>query len=364
MNIGLAPRKTATERAIKSIVGGLITALPVVLIGLAIHFFAEAWVARLAYAVVVAVVVVVGLQVYMGNAGGINFSHTVFVALGAYSVAILSTPVAMKQIVIPNAPWDLDQFVVHPMMAALLGLGIVGMAASITGLVVVRVSGTAADILTLCLQIIAHSVFIFWTDLFRGNQAFFGIPQVMNLPGALAIAVAVIVAARMLRDSALGVQLRASAENLLAARCFGVNVFALRLTAWIASGLICGVAGMMFAFYIGTVNARSFYFSYVFLTIAMLILGGMRTVSGAVVGVLAVEIGIELIRNLENGPEIAGVQLPTLFGLSGLALGAVIVGCMMLRPSGIMGNRELDEVLAAWLFPLRRKSIQEGSVKK
>jgi branched-chain amino acid transport system permease protein len=338
---------------IRSLVGGLIAAAPMLLLGLFILLFAEPWIVRLAYASVVAIVVVVGLQVYVGNAGGVNFAHTIFVAIGAYSAAILSTPVKMKTIVIPNAPFGLAHVSVDPAIAALVGLGVVAIFALITGLLVVRLSGTAADIFTLCLQIIAHGIFITWNELFKGSQAFFGIPQVMSLPGALLVATAVIIIARMFRDSPIGVQLRASSENLMAARCFGVNVKRLRLLAWVLSALICGIGGMLFAFFIGTISAKSFYFSYVFLTLAMLILGGMRTVSGAIVGVLIVEIGIELIRNLENGPTVFGLQLPTLFGLSGLALGVVIVTCMVFRPNGIMGTRELDE----WL-------LESRSVKK
>jgi branched-chain amino acid transport system permease protein len=336
----------------RSVFGGLLTALPLVLTCLAILAFGEPWMARLAYAGVVATVVVVGLQIQMGNSGGVNFSHTVFVAIGAYAVAILSTPVAMKKLVIPNAPFGLADLSLPPAVAVLAALAIVAVLALVTGLVIVRVSGVASDILTLCLQIIAHSIFMYWTTLFRGSQAFFGIPQFMTLPAALVVATAVIMCARIFRDSPWGVQLRASSENLLAARCFAVNVTRLRLVAWVLSALVCSAGGMIFAFYIGTINAQSFYFPYVFLTVAMLILGGMNSVSGAVVGVLIIEIGIELIRNLENGPSLFGFQLPTLYGLSGLALGAVIVIGMVLRPSGIMGTREFDDIL----FPRRPKS--------
>lgn len=333
----------------RAVLGGLMTALPMLLVCIAIIATGEQWMVRLAYAGVVAVVVVVGLQIQMGNSGGVSFSHTVFVAIGAYAVAILSVPVQMKKLIIPNAPFGLADLSLSPAAAVLVALLIVAVLAVITGLVIVRVSGIAADILTLCLQIVAHSVFMYWTSLFRGSQAFFGIPQFMTLPAALAVAMAVIIGARIFRDSPWGVQLRASSENLLAARCFAVNVTRLRLLAWILSALACSIGGMIFAFYIGTINAQSFYFPYVFLTVAMLILGGMNSVSGAVVGVLIISIGIELIRNLENGPVLFGIELPTLYGLSGLALGAVIILGMVLRPAGIMGTREFDDIL----FPRR-----------
>jgi len=329
----------------RSLLGGMICALPAIVFGLLILAFAPNYLIRLTYAGFVALVVVVGLQVFMGNSLGVNFSHTVFVALGAYSVAILSTPIMMKKLIIPNAPFGLANFTIHPFFATLAGIVIIALIAFLTGLVIMRVTGIGADILTLCMQIIAHSIFIHWTDLFKGYQAFFGIPSILNLPWAIVIATVAIIGARLYKDSPWGVQLRASAENHLAARSSGVNVSLRRLSAWILSAIICGIAGMMFAFYVGTITARAFYFSYVFLTIAMLILGGMRTVSGAVVGVFVIEFGIEIIRMLENGPQILGIKLPTMYGLSGLALGVVIVICMAFRPSGVMGNAEFDDIL-------------------
>ena len=101
-------------------------------------------------------------------------------------------------------------------------------------------------------------------------------------------------------------QLRASATNMLAAESMGVNIRALRLIAWVLGGVVCGIAGALYAYYLGTVNARAFYFHAAFLTLAMHILGGMRSVTGAVVGVVLISVAMELIRHLESGPVILG----------------------------------------------------------
>ena len=77
----------------------------------------------------------------------------------------------------------------------------------------------------------------------------------------------------------------------------------------------------------------------------MLILGGLRSVSGAVFGTLLISIGLETIRWLETGPQIAGLKLPQMLGLSGLMLGVVIVAVMALLPSGLMGNLEIEDLL-------------------
>ena len=77
----------------------------------------------------------------------------------------------------------------------------------------------------------------------------------------------------------------------------------------------------------------------------MLILGGMRTVTGAVLGTFLISFGLEWVRWLETGPTVAGLKLPEVLGLSGVALGTVIVLTMALRPGGIMGDREIEDFI-------------------
>jgi branched-chain amino acid transport system permease protein len=343
-----------------SLAGGLVTALPIILIGLAIWLLAPLYLTRIAFAAYVNLLIVLGLQVFMGNSLVANLGQGAFAGIGAYSAAILATPIAMKKMSIPDAPFGLADIALHPALAAGAGLGIAGVIAALTGLVIARLSGEAATIVTFSLMMVVHSIFIHWTELFKGAQAFFGIPQVVGLPGAIAAATLAIVVARMFKDSAPGLQLRASADSLLAARAFGVNVFRLRLIAWILGALMCAAGGMLYASFMGTINARAFHFELVMTTLAMLILGGMRTVSGAVFGCAVLALLLEAIRSIESGVSVAGIALPQLLGLSGLAMGAIIVLGMTFRPRGIFVTLELDELLWRLFRRPTRPSIKEG----
>jgi branched-chain amino acid transport system permease protein len=193
--------------------------------------------------------------------------------------------------------------------------------------------------------VIVHSFFLYRTDIFKGNQAFFGIPQVFTLTSAVILAVGMVFVVRGFRESRWGVALRASADDEVGAASMGVNFFRFRLIAWVLSGVLLAVAGIAYAYFLGTISARPFYFNHVFLTLAMLILGGMRTVTGAVLGTFLISFGLEWVRWLETGPEVLGVNLPEVLGLSGVALGAVIVLTMALRPGGIMGDREIEDLI-------------------
>ncbi len=332
-------------RALKSLRGGTIIAAFAVGIGVLIMLFGEPYQVRLAVAAYVNLILVIGLQIFMGNSNVANLAHPGFMGLGAYITSIFAVPVMIKQTLIPNAPFGLDEIQLGIVASFIVAVGVTTIVAFLSGLVLVRLSGIAATILTLAILVIIHGIFVHWVDLFRGTQAFYGIPKVVGIEAMMIATTIAILIARLFKDSRIGVQLRASATNMLAAEAMGVNIRALRLIAWVLGGAVCGVAGALYAYYMGTVNARAFFFHAAFLTLAMHILGGMRSVTGAVVGVALVSITMELIRLLESGPVIFGAQLPDLFGLGSLMLGVIIVLVMCLRSDGLMGGLELDELL-------------------
>jgi len=333
--------------------GGLVTAIPVVAICISVMLFAPNYLQNLAATATINLIIVIGLQVFMGHSGVAHLGHSAFVGLGAYGMAILATPVVLKKLSIPNAPFGLAQIQLHPLLAIAITFVVVAIVALASGRVIARLSGIAATIVSLAFLIIVHSLFLHWPALFKGNQGFFGIPQVVGFKIILVCAVAAIIVARLYRESPNGLQLRATAQNPQAADALAIDARALRRQSWLLSALICAGAGMLYALFAGTISPRIFYFQQVFMTLAMLILGGIGTVTGAVAGTLILSIGLEFIRSLESGVSLGGITLPAMLGLSGVALGAVIVLCMSLRPQGICGPYEFDEMLTRALRRMR-----------
>lgn len=344
--LGAGARSAAWLVAISTIVGVLILA------------FGSPFLVRLAATAYINLILVIGLQIFTGNANVVNLSHPAFMALGAYFTAVLSTPVALKATMIPNAPFGLagvETGVTAAVVLAVAGTALIGL---LTGLVLVRLSGIAAEILTISVLVIVQGVLVTWADLFRGAQAFFGIPKAVDLGTILVVTAGVLVVARMFKSSASGVQLRASATDVLAAEAMGVDVKRLRLVAWVLGAAVAGAAGALYALYSGTINARAFYFQTAFLTLAMSIVGGMRSVTGALVGVTLLTVFLQMIRSMESGVTLLGVQLPEMLGLSGLMLGVIIVVVMSVRPDGFMGGLEVEDVFAA----LRRRKKAPNAI--
>ncbi|MEX0285443.1 MAG: branched-chain amino acid ABC transporter permease [Paracoccaceae bacterium] len=329
----------------RGLIGAGLLAAILIAIAVAASYLGSNYQLRIVYGAYVNLMVVLALQVFMGNARVTNLSHSAFMGIGAYAAAICVTPVAMKSISLPDAPWGLNAFALDPITSAVIAIAITGVIAFFVGLVIVRLSGISATIVSLAVLVIVHSLFLYRTDIFKGNQAFFGIPQLFTLTSAVILAVVMIFVARSFRESRWGIALRASADDEVGAVAMGVNIHRLRLIAWVLSAVLLAAAGIAYAYYLGTISARPFYFNHVFLTLAMLILGGMRTVTGAVLGTFLISFGLEWVRWLETGPKVLGLDLPEALGLSGVALGGVIVLTMALRPGGIMGDREIEDLI-------------------
>jgi branched-chain amino acid transport system permease protein len=329
----------------RGLIGSAMLAVLILLIVGAYALWGESYQARILYATFVNVIVVIGLQTFMGNGNYATFSHAAFMGIAAYAAAICVTPIDMKAISLPDAPWGLNAFELTPLAAALVALLIVGLLGWLTGLFMSRLTGVSITIVSIAILVIVHSIFLHRTDIFKGNQAFFGIPRVFDLGHVTALVILAIVSARLFRESRWGLNLRAAADDEVGAMAMGVDVRRARLIGWVVSTMFFAVAGIAYAFYLGTISARPFYFNYVFLTVAMLILGGLRSVTGAVIGTLMISLGLEMVRVMETGPTLLGIKFPQMLGLSGLLLGVVIVAVMAFKPAGLMGNREVEDIL-------------------
>ena len=344
-----------------SLLGLIPLAILLVLIAIVIINFGSGTQQRIATIFFINLTIVLGLQIFTGNSGVVSLGSISFMGIGAYGVAVLATPLVVKSTVLPDPPFGLAGIELSPYASVIVAIVVAGLIALVTGLGVTKQVGIPATIASLALLIIVHNVLLNWVGLTRGARAFYGIPIVVTVPVALALAIVALVVARLFRDSNAGLQLRAGGADPLAAASMGVNIRQLRLLAWTLSGAVIGAAGAIYALFLGTISPDDFYFTATFLTLAMLLLGGMRSVTGAVVGSLVVSVGYEIMRNLEPGYALGSISLPSLPGLANFFLGAVIVGVMVLRPNGLVGDDELDEVVARWRRRRRSKLHSDPS---
>jgi len=174
-----------------------------------------------------------------------------------------------------------------------------------------------------------------------------GVPQTTTLLALLLWSLIFVAAAYVFKFSRRGLRLQSTRENDRAARSVGVSVPWERGIAFTLSGFVCGVAGALYGHYFVTFSPYDFYFDMTFLTIAMLVVGGMASVTGAVVGTYFLMIVFTAFQRLEvNG--LFDAKPPS--GTANLVMALALLGTMIFRPAGIMGTREIP-----WIGDLRRR---------
>ena len=296
---------------------------------------------RIATFFAVNVCAVLAFQVFSGNSGVVSFGHTAFMGVAAYVSAWITMPPTMLNLNLPNLPGWLGGYE-FSLPEALVVIALVGaVMALISGLGISRLNGASGAIATLGFVIIVYSVLAAAVDFTRGNQAFFGVPRYTDIYVAVGAGCVFIVVARLFRESRYGLMLRAVRDDESAASALGVWPYKARLVAWVVSGVMASIAGALYGHMLGAFSPRDFYLATTFGFVAMLILGGMGTVTGAVGGVVLV-MGIrEVLQRFEGGAVIAGFELPDLFGLQVVGVSLAMLAVLKYRRSGLVGRKEL-----------------------
>jgi branched-chain amino acid transport system permease protein len=171
--------------------------------------------------------------------------------------------------------------------------------------------------------------------------------------GWLGAAVAIAIA-YLYSISRSGLALRAARDEAVAASASGIDIVRERLVAFVVSAFIIGLAGALYAHFLSIVNPGSFYLRTTFITLSMLVVGGMYSLSGAVAGVVVISALIEMFRDLEKGVSIGGLTIALPNGVQEIAIGIITIVILMYLPTGLTRNREFS-----WRgWPLQRHLAQ------
>ena len=292
----------------------------------------------------VSVAIVVAIYVFVGSTGVLSFGHISFVAVGAWTAGVLSVPVAEKPATMPFLFGFLADTTVGNVWSLVLAALVGGVFALLAGLPLMRLSGLTAGIATFAVLEITNNLLRYYEKIGPGLNVFSSVPETTDLQQAALGAIVAIVVAFAYQVSRFGRQLRAARDDAPAARAVGISVYRQRLIAFTLSGALAGLAGGLYVHYL-PINVDAVYLDLTFITLAMLVIGGMTSLWGAVVGALAVSGLDSLLAEAENGA--AGVDLPS--GSRIVVVGALMAIVLIVRPSGLTGGREVR--IGAWTRP-------------
>jgi len=257
------------------------------------------------------------LNITNGYTGLFSFGHAAFYGIGAYTAAILATRFGLPFLVtLPLAG----------IAAGIFGAGI--------ALPTLRLKGIFLALVTIGFQQITYLVIMNWIALTRGPMGIPGIPPAsffgFDLSSnfgyyylILVLDVAVIFLISRIVDSRVGRTFVAIREDELAAQSISINTFRAKVLSFVLATFFAGIAGAFFAHHARFVSADSFRLEETFLILTMLIVGGMGSILGPVIGGIFLVILPEVFRSLAE--------------YRGVVYGVIMIAAILFRPEGIAG---------------------------
>jgi branched-chain amino acid transport system permease protein len=334
------------------------------------------------------VVMALGLNVVVGFAGLLDLGYVAFYAIGAYSLGWFGSYFFAKANVhVLASPQVADAVGIHLnfLLIAIAAAIICALLGTIIGLPTLRLRGDYIAIVTLAFGEIIGTVAINGQDvhlpggigtLTAGNLGI-SAPDVPYFPGIgtfsplnlrpwywliLGIVLIVLFINLRIRDSRLGRAWVALREDEVAAVSMGIPMVRTKLLAYAMGAAFGGVSGAFLGTYFGIVNASQFQFSFSIFVLAMVIVGGLGSIWGAVLGALLLSyINYYFIPQVFNGlPHTLGLSF-SLTDLSFGIFGFLLVLVMVLRPQGLLPERRRKIEFAEAIGP---SDVDEGMLEK
>ena len=286
------------------------------------------------------IVLVVGLYIFIGNSGVLSFGHIAFMLVGAYGTGWLTLSVFKKSFVL-QLPDILANYQYPVFPSAIAASLLAAAVAFIVGVPVMRLSGIAASIATLAVLGMFKTFYTNWDSWTMGAATMPGLPLYVDMWVALSWVVFTLFIAFVYQQSRFGLALRASREDEFAARAAGINISHQRLIAFVLSAFFVGLGGVLHGHFLGVIAVKNFWLGITFISLAMLIVGGQRSLTGAVVGVVVISTVVELLLKIEQGFTVGALEISAPPGIQEIGIAIVMLIILIFRPAGIMAGREV-----------------------
>lgn len=290
-------------------------------------------------------VVAVSMNLLTGFTGLFSLGQAGFMAIGAYIVAIFTIPVSARaSVYYVSGISPVIANIQLPIPVALLlgGLVAAGLAALI-GIPVLRLKSDYLAIATLGFSeiiraFIAAPMFDTITNGSYGLKSIPGFSSIFSVFGLAALCILLMV---LLINSSYGRAFKAIREDEIAAQSMGLNLFRYKELSFVISSFFTGVGGGMLAMFMRSIDSKTFQVSLTYDILLIVVLGGIGSVTGSVLGAFLVTSGRELLRFFDDPLTIAGIQIP-LFrsGFRMVIFSILLMVVVLFYRRGIMGDQE------------------------
>lgn len=309
-----------------------------------------------------AIYTILGLSMNLinGFTGLFSLGHAGFMAVGAYTTALLTMPLAVKEMNFFMAPLisPLNK-IVWPFLPSLIVAGILSaIVAFLIGAPVLRLKGDYLAIATLGFSEIIRVVFTNTQNITNGALGLKAIPVTTNLWWSFGIAIITIFIIVSLINSSYGRAFKAIREDEIAAESMGVSLFKHKVVSFAIGAFFAGVGGGLLGNLIGAVDPLMFRFFLTYNILLIIVLGGMGSVTGTVISACVITIAQEALRFLDE-PLFPGI--PALPGLRMVVFSILLMVVVLFFRNGLMGTREFSWDKFLGMFS--RKPLAKGGNK-
>jgi branched-chain amino acid transport system permease protein len=283
--------------------------------------------------------IVVALYVFVGNSGVLSFGQIGFFIVGAYAAGEMTVPADVKQSVLPEVFSIIRDHALGNAGSLVLAAAVGAVYALLVGIPLMRLSGLAAGIATFAVLEITQNIVRNWEKIGPGPLTLSTVPETTDLWQATVGASAVVCVAFAYQRSAFGRKLRAAREDPFAAQAAGIDIHRERLWAFVLSGALSGFAGGLFVHFQGTINVQDVFLDFTFLSLAMLVVGGVGSLWGAVVGALLVS-GLDSFLSDAENDSVSWFHAPD--GTRLVVVAAFMAAVVVFLPRGLTRGREFS----------------------
>ena len=292
-------------------------------------------------------VVAVSMNLVNGFTGLFSLGQAGFMALGAYVTAILTIPVDQRASVYYISGIHPAIANLHaPILVALILGGIVAAAfAALIGIPVLRLKSDYLAIATLGFaEIIRALISAPQLDtITNGSYGLKSIPGFSSLFQVLALTVVCIGLMVLLINSSFGRMFKAVREDEIAAEAMGINLFKTKELSFVISSFFAGVSGGMLAMFMRSIDSKTFQVSLTYDILLIVVIGGIGSVTGSVLGAFLVTAGRELLRFFDEPLYIGSINIP-LFrpGFRMVIFSILLMVVVLFYSRGLMGTSEFS----------------------
>lgn len=300
------------------------------------------------------IILAVSYNLINGVTGQFSLEPNGFVAIGAYVAALLLLDADAK-----SYQYDIED--PYPFVLALhttsfifviLAAGVISMLLALfLSIPVFRVRGDYLAIVTLGFGFIIRILAINNPEITNGSLGLNDIPQYSNLYWTGGAAVLTVIIILNIIYSKYGRAMKAVRDDEDAAIAMGINTFKIKTMAFSTSAFFEGVGGALLACLLTSTSPDQFTFLLTFQLLIIIVLGGLGSTTGSIIGAVLVIGGAEWLRFLDESMNIFGFATPAMPGLRMVVFSLVLILVMLFAREGIMGKRELKD-----LFRKKRKS--------